>query len=128
MTDWAYSFIETPWINLPIVFDVRVLDSNDHAITLAAKKIANMATGDDAATDHSRSTCIELIFANVPNCTSVARIFVSRGPEILYKLYANDSINGVHEYQYTMLGAELSQYDRTMRSSAGSATKENHAL
>lgn len=50
-------------INSPIDFDVGLLDSNDHAIALAAQKITNKATGDAVSTDNSRSKCIELIFA-----------------------------------------------------------------
>ena len=65
-TAWACFSEKIQRNNSPIDFDPWLLDSNDHAIALAAKRIANKATGDAAATDHSR--CIELIFATEPIC------------------------------------------------------------
>ena len=107
MTAWASSSKETTQTNLPIDFDVRPLDSNDHAIALVAQKIANKATGDAVDTDHNLSKCIELIFATGPIRTLVGPISLLRGPKILCKLYANDPISGILEYQYTILGAGL---------------------
>ena len=82
VTAWACFSIEAQQISLPIGFDVRLLDSNDHATALAAQKIANKATGDAADTDHSRSKCIELIFATGPIRTFVDPIRLLRGPKI----------------------------------------------
>ena len=64
--------------NSPNDFGVRLLDSNDHAIALAAQKIANKATGDAVDTADSRSKCIELIFSTGPIHTSVDRISLFR--------------------------------------------------
>jgi hypothetical protein len=105
--------------NSPIDFEVRLPDSNDHAIALAAQKIANKATGDAIDTAHSRSKCIELIFLTQPIQTSVGPMSLFRGPKILYKLYANTPINGILEYQYTILGAGLAYSDMAMRCSCG---------
>jgi hypothetical protein len=102
MPVWACSFIETPNINSPIDFEVRLLNSNDHAIAPAAQNIANKATGDAMGTAHSRSRCIELILATGPIQKSFDRVFVFQGPKITYKLYANTPINGILEYQYTV--------------------------
>jgi len=49
---------------------------------------------------------------------------VLRGSQILYELYAKTPIDGVLEYQYTILGAGLAQCDRAMRCSAGFTIKK----
>lgn len=68
--------------DLPIDFVVWLLNSNDHAIALAAQKIANKATGDAVADDHSRSKCIELILATGPIHKSVHGMVVFEGQRI----------------------------------------------
>lgn len=95
MTAYVCLSVAIWYNNSPIDFGVGLLDSNDHAIALAAQKIANNTTGDVVDTSHSRSKCTELILAVRPITVSVGRTIVLRRPKILYKLYANDSINGI---------------------------------
>ena len=124
MTAYVCLSMGIQYNNSPIGFGFRLLDSNDHAIALAAQNIANKATGDAIDTDHSRSKCIELIFSTGPIQKSISPTSLFREPKILYKLYANISINGILEYQYTILGAGLAYSDMAMRCSAGLSTKE----